>query len=104
MKNPFKYFSKTRDDFRDNSLTEADQLLEEAGSLFDEVVRKMSNASVAISNSIGECEAEVEYHKQQIKKEEELKQELENKSKSVKKVISNIKSMFLFDHIEEDNG
>lgn len=92
-------FKKDRETVRQKQIDSAKESMHEAGSLFDETVLKLTEAQRKIDEAKQQCAEEIEYHREQIRLEEETSKDLDKRGASVQKVIANVKELFTFEDL-----
>lgn len=92
------YFKgKTRDSSREESLQAVQEKMDIAGSMFDSTVVALGEAIHQIEVATVEGNEEIQRLTQQIEQEKEALETLKKKKASAEKVMSNVKTLFLFE-------
>lgn len=94
------FFKKDRQVIRQQQIESAKQAMNEAGSLFDETIVKLTDAQRQMEEAQQQCAEEIAYHQDQINLEKETSKDLQKRKQSVSKVIENVKSLFTFEGVE----
>jgi hypothetical protein len=93
-------FKTDRQTERSREIEAAKQAMNEAGSLFDQTIVKLTAAQEQMQQAQQKCADEIAFHQDQIDMEKETSKDLQKRKESVGKVIENVKKMFTFEGVE----
>lgn len=96
------FFKKDRAKVRQQQIDSAKNAMNEAGSLFDETVIKLTDAQREIEAAQEQCAEEIRYHQEQIETEKEMSTDLTKRKEQVQKVVNNVKKLFTFEDVDSE--